>query len=116
MAQEVPKRRVADPGPGNGKGLAQRCLEVELAFRRQRQGEGGHPRLGERGAVVAAADFERFAADAVAGGMSPADLLPVGDQHLDGAHRAAEASEAVQVGGEGGSLRLTVGHRNRILP
>ena len=48
--------------------------------------------------------------------MAAADLLRIGYQRFNGAHGAAEAGEAIQVGEEIGSLRLTVGHRNRILP
>ena len=114
VTQEVLERRSADPGAGSRKDRAQGGVEVELPLRRQRQGEGGHPGLGERGGIEAGARLQGLTAHPVAGDVAPPNLRRIGDQDFDRADRASEPGKAVQVFCE--RVRLTVGHRNRILP
>ncbi len=100
MAQEIFEAAVAIALTSRGEELGEARLEPQLAFRRERQGERRHPWLGERGRVEAGALTEARAPDAVAGGMAEEALPRRGHERLDRAHRAAEAGEAVEEGGE----------------
>ncbi len=113
MAQEILESGSTAPARRGWKDLAQGQLERQQAGAVQNQRQGRHPRFGQRGGIEAGARPQALAADPVAGGVAEADLLRVGQQHLDRAHRCAQARESVDVGGEllrGRRLRLTVGH------
>lgn len=116
VTQEILERRLPDPGAGGGKQGPDGAVEPELALRRESERQGRDPRLGERCGVEARPRQQPLASDPIAGGMAEANLAGIRDQHLDRTHRAAEAGEIVEVGRKLPLQRLTVGHRNRILP